>query len=346
MPTNKNAQLRYRILDRCFSDRHRRYEIDDLVDAVNDALGDMYGTSVSLRQIREDMKYMRDRLTYDAPIKAYPFDGRKCYYAYEDPDFSIFKSELSEEDRNKLQSTLKMLSRYRGIPSNAWLEETISKLEYQFGIKANSAGVVEFEQNDQLTGLEFLSDLMDATIGQQPLRITYQSYKGVQWTSVFHPYYLKQYNNRWFLFGLEESETYGNRISNKALDRIVKFEETTDVEFIPNTEIDFKEYFRDIVGVTIPEEHTEPEKVILRFSAKRFPYVLSKPIHQSQQIENEEDCTLSLHLKPNKEFESQLFFFGPDVEIIHPQWLREQFADKIAENYRKYYSMQNGCTEE
>ena len=52
MPINKNALLRYQILDRCFSDRHRRYEIEDLVDKVNDALLDMYGKTVSLRQIR------------------------------------------------------------------------------------------------------------------------------------------------------------------------------------------------------------------------------------------------------------------------------------------------------
>ena len=53
MPTNKNAQLRYQILDRCFSDFSRKYEIQDLVDRVNDALYDLYGTEVSLRQIRE-----------------------------------------------------------------------------------------------------------------------------------------------------------------------------------------------------------------------------------------------------------------------------------------------------
>ena len=35
MPINKNALLRYQILDRCFSDRHRYYEIEDLVDKVN-----------------------------------------------------------------------------------------------------------------------------------------------------------------------------------------------------------------------------------------------------------------------------------------------------------------------
>ena len=55
MPINKNALLRYQILDRCFSDRHRRYEIEDLVDKVNDALFDLYGKTVSLRQIRADI---------------------------------------------------------------------------------------------------------------------------------------------------------------------------------------------------------------------------------------------------------------------------------------------------
>ena len=72
MPTNKNAQLRYQILDRCFSDFKRKYTIEDLIDKVNDALYDLTGTDISVRQIRADIKYMRDRITYDVPSKAYP----------------------------------------------------------------------------------------------------------------------------------------------------------------------------------------------------------------------------------------------------------------------------------
>ena len=68
MPTNKNAQLRYQVLDRCFSDFIHKYSIDDLIDKVNDVLYDLNGTEVSMRQIREDIKYMRDRVTYNAPI--------------------------------------------------------------------------------------------------------------------------------------------------------------------------------------------------------------------------------------------------------------------------------------
>lgn len=75
MPTNKNALLRYQVLDRYFSDFTRKYEIQDLIDKVNEALYDLYGKGVGLRQIRDDIKYMRDRVAYNAPIKAYNYDG-------------------------------------------------------------------------------------------------------------------------------------------------------------------------------------------------------------------------------------------------------------------------------
>ena len=205
MPINKNALLRYQILDRCFSDSHRRYEIEDLVDKVNETMLDMYGKTVSLRQIRADITYMRDRMSYDAPIVARPIVGRRCYYTYEDPNFSIFNNELSTEEVIKLRSTIEMLSRYRGIPANAWLEEVISNLEYRFGVKSNSENVVAFEQNEQLKGLEFLSDLIDAAVAHQPLMVLYRTYAGKEKESVLHPYHVKQYNNRWFLFGLEET---------------------------------------------------------------------------------------------------------------------------------------------
>lgn len=120
--------LRYQVLDRCFSDFKRKYEINDLLEQVNDALYDLYGTEVALRQIRDDIKYMRDRVTYNAPIKAYPYDGKKCYYRYEDRNFSIFKNELSVKEVNELRSTIEMLGKYRGIAGNAWLEEVISNL--------------------------------------------------------------------------------------------------------------------------------------------------------------------------------------------------------------------------
>lgn len=126
-----------------------------------------------MRQIREDIKYMRDRVTYDAPIVAYPLEGRKCYYRYENPDFSIFKNELSIDEIEKLRSTIAMLGKYRGLPNHSWLEEVIPNLEYRFGIKANRENLIAFEQNEQLKGLEFLSEVIDYTINHPRLSIGY-----------------------------------------------------------------------------------------------------------------------------------------------------------------------------
>ena len=341
MPTNKNALLRYQILDRCFSNRYRKYTIEDLVDAVNEALYDMYGSEVSMRQIRDDIKYMRDRVSYNAPIEAVPFDGKRCYYRYSDPNYTIFNTELTTEEVTKLCSTINMLGRYRG-GANRWLEEVISNLELRFGIKTNREHIVAFEQNDQLRGLEFLSELIDSAINHQPLNLLYRTYNGKETNVVIHPYHVKQYNNRWFLFGLEQTPN-GDRIANRALDRIVKFS-ISNVPFVPNTSIDFSTRFDD--GVTIPDDDVQKETVVLKFEPDRFPYVVSKPIHHSQKVLNEDECILQIEVRPNKELESVIFSYFPHVEVLEPATLREQFKEKISNNLKKYLSVQKDRTDE
>ena len=343
MPTNKNALLRYQILDRCFSNRHRKYTIEDLVDAVNEVFYDLYGSEVSERQIRDDIKSMRERVAYDAPIVAIPFDGKRCYYQYSDPNFTIFNNELTVEEITKLSSTIKMLGRYRGC-ANRWLEEVISNLELRFGIKTNREHIVSFEQNDQLRGLEFLSELIDSAINHQPLNLLYRTYNGKETNIVIHPYHVKQYNNRWFLFGLEQTPN-GDRIANRALDRIVKFSKA-NVPFVPNTSIDFSTRFDDVVGVTIPDDDVQKETVVLKFEPDRFPYVVSKPIHHSQKVLSEEDCILQIEVRPNKELESVIFSYFPHVEVLEPAILREQFKEKISKNLKKYLSVQKDRTDD
>ena len=321
MATNKNAQLRYQILDRCFSNFQKRYKIDDLQDEVNKQLLDIFGTTVSTRQIREDIKYMRDRVSFNAPIVAYPYDGKKCYYRYSDRNFSIYNNALSVDDLSKLQSTIDMLARFRGTAANIWLEEVISNLEYRFGLKSNAEHLVSFEQNEQLKGIEHLAD------------------KEIQMT--IHPYYVKQYNGRWFLYGLNDER---NEISNLALDRILSYEKS-EKPFKKNEQFDFSTYFDDVMGATIPSEDVAKETIGLRFSANRFPYVVSKPIHKSQEVVNEEDRIVEIQVRPTRELDQQLFSFIPDVEVLYPEWYRQQIKEKIEENLKKYLSGKKDCTD-
>ena len=185
--------------------------------------------------------------------------------------------------------------------------------------------------------------LIDTAIHHQPINLQYRTYSGREINVVVHPYHVKQYNNRWFLFGLEQSP-YGDRISNRALDRIVKFS-ISDVAFIPNTTIDFSKYFDDVVGVTIPDEPIKKETIVLKFDSDRFPYVVSKPIHHSQVVLDEEQCTIQIEVRPNNELYSRIFSFFPQVEVLEPQWLRESFCKKIEDNLKKYLSEKKDCTD-
>ena len=60
MPVNKNALLRYKIIDRSLRNRYRRWTIEDLVDEVSDALYDMEGIrkGISLRTVQNDIQIM------------------------------------------------------------------------------------------------------------------------------------------------------------------------------------------------------------------------------------------------------------------------------------------------
>ena len=74
MPVNKNALIRYKIIDRCLRNKYRRWTLDDLVEACSDALYDMEGIikGVSMRTVQADIQIMRsDKLGYNAPIEVY-----------------------------------------------------------------------------------------------------------------------------------------------------------------------------------------------------------------------------------------------------------------------------------
>jgi predicted DNA-binding transcriptional regulator YafY len=95
----------------------------------------------------------------------------------------------------------------------------------------------------------------------------------------------------------------------------------------------------------MPDESNSEEEIRLKFSPRRFKYVTSKPLHKLQTIISEEECVVSLRLYYTKELEQQLFSYGPDVEVLSPQWIRESFSNKIAECMKKYFSVQNDCIE-
>ena len=345
MPTNKNASIRYQALDKCFRDRRHRYYIDDLIEKCEEALYYYNGVGgVSRRQVFEDIKFMESDTGWSIPLERKK-DGKKVYYRYEDPDFSINEQPLTDEEAQQLRTVILTLSRFRGLPSNEWIEDVISNLEWRFNLKGKSENIIGFEHNTDLKGLHWLTPILDATSNHQPLKIAYRNYKNseVEKTMIIHPWYVKQYNNRWFLFGLDDQKYY---ITNLALDRIQSLEIAEDIPFVPNENIDFEVYFKDVIGVTIPKADVEKIRIVLQFTKGQFPYITSKPLHPSQEILSDEECKLAIEVRPTYELDQLILSFGPDVEVLEPTEYREYIKRKLVDNLQKYLPMQKDCTED
>lgn len=345
MPTNKNASIRYQALDKCFRDRRHRYYIDDLIEKCEEALYYYNGVGgVSRRQVFEDIKFMESDTGWSIPLERKK-DGKKVYYRYEDPDFSINEQPLTDEEAQQLRTVILTLSRFRGLPSNEWIEDVISNLEWRFNLKGKPENIIGFEQNTDLKGLHWLTPILDATSNHQPLKIAYRNYKNseVEKTMIIHPWYVKQYNNRWFLFGLDDQKYY---ITNLALDRIQSLEIAEDIPFVPNENIDFEVYFKDVIGVTIPKADVEKIRIVLQFTKGQFPYITSKPLHPSQEILSDEECKLAIEVRPTYELDQLILSFGPDVEVLEPTEYREYIKRKLVDNLQKYLPMQKDCTED
>jgi len=112
------------------------------------------------------------------------------------------------------------------------------------------------------------------------------------------PYLLKEFRNRWFLFG---SKATNLQLYNLALDRIVSVE-PSEVPFRENPDFDPEHFFDDVVGVSKNINNT-PRKIIFWANREQSKYIQTKPIHPSQKIiqENKEDgsCTFSINVVIN-----------------------------------------------
>lgn len=80
MSENRNAQYRYQVLDRCFSDWNKKYTIEDLLEIVNNHLYELEGSdsTIKLRQLRGDLNAIRKMLPDNIYLDAKPLEERNA----------------------------------------------------------------------------------------------------------------------------------------------------------------------------------------------------------------------------------------------------------------------------
>ncbi|RAW02911.1 phytanoyl-CoA dioxygenase family protein [Pseudochryseolinea flava] len=333
MPVNRNALIRYRTIDNCLRNRQRRWTLEDLIEACSEALYEYEGIDkgLSKRSVQMDIQMMRsDKLGYNAPIIVL----EKKYYTYDDPDYSITNIPLTDQDLNKLTEVVEILRQFKGFSHFQELSGMVQRLENKIhSAKTKQEPIIDFEKNENLKGLEYIETLYQSIINKCAIEIVYQSFKARSANTFnFHPHYLKEYRNRWFVVGVKKKNT---PIMVLALDRIISVSPCA-LKYVSN-QVSLPEYFNDALGVTI-NVNARVENVVLLADHETAPYIATKPIHHSQEkiSSDASGVVFALKVQINPELEREILGFGSRVRILAPEKLKKRITGIFADALESY----------
>lgn len=352
MPANKNAVVRYIILDRMLSDQHHYYTRTQLLNAVNDSLkGIDEALQVSKRTIEMDLRDMEDIFQIDLD-ESKIINGKKVI-RYADQTRSIFSKPLSDDEKMLLNEVLSTLGQFSGLDSFVWLDDLKSKLGNQLSFggseidarcEAQQKKIISFSSNEFLQNKEYLGWFFSAITNKKVVSITYRKFDAENAQEIIaYPYMLKQYRDRWYLLctpTCDKKQPYNPHfIANIPLDRIEAYKEVQNIPYV-ECQVDIDELFDDIVGVTYywdkPVEH-----VVFAIHKSSANYIRTKPIHPYQAELSKDDqqelrlkhpllkdfAFFSLDCKLNYELSSLFRSYGSNLVVITPETLRNEMKE-------------------
>jgi len=328
MPSSHHQFRRLELLDQCIGNTGRCWYFTDLLREINEKLQADGYPPTSIRSLRGDIELLINQ--YHAPIEKVR-DGRKIYYRYS-KRYSFSRRPLTTDEAHQLTEAIKVLGSFEGLPQFDWIRELTVKMEKEFGLKQpRRSSFIQFDANIDLRGRQYFTPLYNGISQRRVFQVSYHPYPPndpIRLT--FHPYFLKQYNNRWFVLGWNEEE---DMLYNLALDRIAQDQGLVELDhpYRDPGELDFQDHFDQIVGVTVLEGKSA-RRVLLRFQTPGVYYVSTKPLHLSQKRPDwQEDGTALIEISviPNYELIQQILFYGDQVEVLEPPELRERVAEMI-----------------
>jgi predicted DNA-binding transcriptional regulator YafY len=288
---------------------------------------------------------------YYAPIA---YDRYHGGYYYTDPGYSISRIRVKEADIDAIEFAARILSQFRDFPIITRYAEAIDRILDVVDVRRlvsqeELEEFVQFETPVYQEGTGFLEPIIRAVKEKQVIRLRYRRFKSTKDdvgstkdeagmagddVRILHPYLLKEYRNRWYVVGLDGEK---GEIRTFGLDRIRAVDVQTNIEY-RSTNFEPGAYFRHTIGIIAPQG--KPPVIELEFRRQQAQYLLTQPVHATQQVIRETAGTVvfSFEVHPTYEFISFILGFREDVVVVKPAWLREEvrgIAEKMLKLYEK-----------
>ena len=321
MPVNKEALIRYRIIDSALRDKQKPFPtLEELVALCEKVLGKTFSSST----IQKDIYALRndEGLNYHAPIKFNK--GRNGYY-YAEPEYTITSIALTEDEINAIEFAAGILEQFKDTELHDTFDHAVEKIMETLCIRKVLHNdplekTIQLEKAPYFKGSQLIPKLLETIKRGLIVSFDYHFFEREVQTYLLHPYLLKEYRNRWYLIGFSPER---NAIRTFGLDRIENLQISKD-QFKVMDNFDPIAIFKHSFGISLTDN--QPEEVILLFTPFQAKYIKNQPIHHTQEIlcDNDQECQIQIKVMISDELKMQVLSYGNQVKVLKPDSLAKK----------------------
>ena len=363
---NKEKKLRIEIMDRMFR-KGVPVSFAEVAEAMNDvfkrckspaAYAGIYGDI-----FRKDLKTIREVL--DDPLNGIDSNmlqtkggNKNRTYWYSDSSFSIMPFLVYYYKKTDYKSLDKALTLLRDtLPDDVFhaVEFSLrSHVEYEFG---KGEKFIDYGEDFSLRGRRWLPIIYNS-LNKVALNIRYKPYYDDAYSFKLSPYLLKQYNNRWFLFGRidridrsfwknppKDIEKIDPNYWIVPIDRIEDISVCEGEEMIPRPK-NYMDRFAHLIGIHQQEYGTKTmlpgdiQTITLSVNnVNTWGQLTTKPLHSTMKVLKDfsnGSGQIQIEIIPNVEFYDVIMQFGKNVVVESPPKVREIIKMRLQDTLNEY----------
>ncbi len=281
-------------------------------------------------------------------VNAHSYPSKEAIMAYlEDKDF--FPTERTfQRDLKTFRDLCFIVVKYNRLHNGYYIDEdsqhdfenwmhvfelfNTARLINETLVKSSSnIDYIDFDRVRLNIDTNLMKNLLQAILNRNVIQFKHQSFwNGKNRPMEIMPHLLKQYQNRWYVFGCFEDGTFRSFGIDRMTDLVV-----LEQSFKPKM-MNPKSQFDNLIGLVYENEIVE--EVILSYDPFQGNYIKTLPLHSSQKIliDNDQELRIAIRVIPNYELEEQILKQGERVTVLEPLWLREQIQERIQKAFTNY----------